>query len=151
KFRYFLLMGLEALIYAIGLALWLSVFVNLLLQVVAAGSVAHLPTMERIALSIGAGLYEELFFRLFLVSALIYLFQLFIYKKWIIYSAAIIIAAFIFSLMHYVGALGDAFSLRSFLFRFFFGVALSVIYWWRGFAVAAWTHSLYDILVVIYG
>jgi hypothetical protein len=81
----------------------------------------------------------------------VYLFKLLLNEKWAIYTAAIILAAFLFSLVHYLGAMGDPFTLRSFLFRFFFGVALSAIYWWRGFGLAAWTHSIYDVLVVIVG
>jgi membrane protease YdiL (CAAX protease family) len=148
---YFLGLGIEAFVYAVALMFLLSAFVGALLQIVPPAPVQKLPLLERIALSVGAGLYEELFFRVILVTAFIYLFKLFLDKNWMIYTAAIFLASFIFSLVHYLGALGDVFTLRSFVFRFLFGGALSIIYWWRGFGAAAWTHSIYDILVTILG
>jgi hypothetical protein len=54
----------------------------------------------------------------------------------------------LFSGAHYVGPLGDSFALPSFTFRFLFGLALNVLFLWRGFGVAAWTHALYDVMVV---
>ena len=53
-----------------------------------------------------------------------------------------------FSAVHYIGPLGDAFELPSFFFRFLFGLALNGLFLIRGFGVAAWTHALYDVLVV---
>ncbi len=149
KLVYFLGLGAEALIYAVLLMVLLSVFVGMLLQIVPPESVGGLSFLERLALSVGAGLYEELFFRVILVTGFIYLLDLFMDKKWFIYTISIVIASCIFSLVHYLGALGDPFSMRTFLFRLLFGIALSVIYWWRGFGAAAWTHSIYDVLVTV--
>jgi membrane protease YdiL (CAAX protease family) len=149
KLVYFLGLAIEAFVYAVALMFLLSAFVGILLQIVPPGSVSQLPLLERIALSVGAGLYEELFFRVLLVTGFIYLFKLLFDQKWVIYTVAILSASCIFSLVHYLGALGDPFTLRSFVFRLLFGVALSIIYWWRGFGAAAWTHSIYDLLVTI--
>ncbi|RLB78811.1 MAG: CPBP family intramembrane metalloprotease, partial [Deltaproteobacteria bacterium] len=54
---------------------------------------------------------------------------------------------FLFSLVHYIGTYGDAFTLASFTFRFLFGLALNVLFIVRGFGIAAWTHALYDVMV----
>jgi len=70
-------------------------------------------------------------------------------KRWAGGIAAIVLSAFVFSLAHYTGSLGEAFTLTSFTFRFLFGVALSAIYLLRGFGMAAWTHALYDIIVLL--
>jgi hypothetical protein len=51
--------------------------------------------------------------------------------------------------MHYVGALGDAFDLRSFVARAVLGLALTLVYAMRGFAAAVWTHALYDVWVLV--
>ena len=59
------------------------------------------------------------------------------------------LSAFIFSLFHYFGPLGDRFQLASFTFRFVAGIVLAAIYRFRGFGVAAYTHALYDVLVVL--
>jgi len=152
KLNYFLYLMVEATIYAFALALLLSIVVSQILPMfMQAGGLNSLSNLQKIALSLGAGLYEELFFRVVLVSGLLLILKYFISKRWIAKGTAIVLAALIFSLFHYVGALGDAFALGSFLFRFLFGLALNAIYLWRGFGVAAWTHSIYDIMVVVYG
>lgn len=151
KLNYFLAMLIEAAVYAFLLALLISTVVNNLLMI-QAEPVESLSTMQKIALSLGAGLYEELFFRVILVSALLYVFKKLFNKnkRGLIVASAMILAALLFSLAHYVGELGDPFTLGSFLFRFFFGLSLNAIYIWRGFGMAAWTHAIYDVMVVAY-
>lgn len=151
KLSYFMGMLAESIIYAIGLALMLGIIVGTLVQIMQPESIASLSPLQQLALSLGAGLYEELFFRVLLVSGLLYLFNYFTTKKGLAFAVAIVVAALLFSLVHYIGALGDPFTLGSFLFRFLFGLALNAIYLQRGFGIAAWTHALYDIMVVIFG
>jgi membrane protease YdiL (CAAX protease family) len=112
-------------------------------------SLADLPKLQLLALSLGAGLYEELFFRVILVGALVWVFQKMVRTNWIAYTAAVILAALCFSAVHYTGEFGDPFTIGSFLFRFLFGLALNLIYVIRGFGMAAWTHAIYDILVIM--
>jgi len=150
KGSYFMTMLIEASVYAFVLALIISMTVSSLLQIAAPDTVASLSKLEQLALSLGAGLYEELFFRVILVSLLLLLLKIFIDKKMLRYGLAMIIAAFLFSLVHYIGELGDPFTFGSFLFRFLFGLALNAIYILRGFGMAAWTHAIYDIMVVVY-
>ena len=103
----------------------------------------------RLALSIGAGLYEELVFRVLLVGGLyLVLRRLFPARRRAAYLGAAVLGAFLFSAVHYTGLLGDPFTLGSFTFRFLFGLALSGLFLGRGFGVAAWTHALYDVMVV---
>jgi membrane protease YdiL (CAAX protease family) len=151
KPAWFLGMLAEAFVYAFGLALLLSVVVGALVQIVQPETISSLSAIQKIALSLGAGLYEELFFRVLLVSGLLYLFNYLMKKKGIAFAAAIVTAALIFSFVHYIGAFGDPFTMGSFIFRFLFGLALNAIYIWRGFGMAAWTHAIYDIMVVVYG
>ena len=148
--RYFFLMLLEASAYAFLLALIISATVSNLLQVVAADPVDTLSTLQKLALSLGAGLYEELFFRVILVSALLFILKYFIQKPWVRFTLAMVIAALLFSIAHYMGSMGDDFAFNSFLFRFLFGLALNAIYIWRGFGMAAWTHAIYDLMVVAF-
>lgn len=149
KGTYFLFMFLESIVYAILLAALISTFLQSVLALdQVSATVDELTKIQLLALSLGAGLYEELFFRVILVSLLLFLFKKFFAKNWAAYSAAAVLAAFIFSTVHYTGEFGDAFSLGSFLFRFLFGLALNVIYVLRGFGMAAWTHAIYDILII---
>lgn len=148
---YFAGMLLESTVYALALALLISSVVGGIMQgLQAAGGIEALTTMQQIALSLGAGLYEELFFRVVLVGGLFFVARRLVVRRWLAFALSAVVAALIFSGVHYVGALGDTFTLGSFLFRFLFGLALNAIYLWRGFGVAAWTHAVYDIMVVAF-
>lgn len=150
KFSYFVGMLVEASLYAFLLALIISTTVSSLMQLIQPEPIESLTTLQQLALSLGAGLYEELFFRVILVSLLLFLLKFIFNKQWLSFTVAIIAASLIFSLVHYTGELGDPFTYSSFLFRFLFGLALNAIYIWRGFGMAAWTHAIYDIMVVAY-
>ena len=103
----------------------------------------------RLMLSIGAGLYEELLFRVVLVSALANGARLaFGWGRTGSGIIATMLGALIFSAFHYVGELGEDFALQSFTFRAIAGVLFSALYLTRGFGITAWTHALYDVFVL---
>jgi hypothetical protein len=62
---------------------------------------------------------------------------------------ATLVGALVFSAFHYVGPLGDPLELGSFTFRAVAGVLFSGLYLTRGFGITAWTHALYDVLLVL--
>ncbi len=148
KGRYFIWMIAECIVYAILFAILISQFLELILNLDTQDNLARLSKLQLYALSLGAGLYEELFFRVILVSGLFYFFNYFFRSRKSSYIAAAIVAAVAFSGVHYVGEFADSWALGSFLFRFLFGLTLNVIYVVRGFGCAAWTHALYDLIVV---
>lgn len=148
KGRYFVWLIAESVVYAILFAILISQFLEFLLNMNLQESISQLSKLQLYALSLGAGLYEELFFRVILVSGLFYLFRKIFRQKNSAYVAAALISAVIFSGVHYVGNFADTWTLGSFLFRFLFGLTLNVIYVIRGFGCAAWTHALYDLIVV---
>jgi hypothetical protein len=150
RFAYFPVLLLEATFYAIIVAIISQSLVSLLLNMAASDPISSLSMTEKIALSLEAGLYEELFFRVILVTAFIWLFTKMMGKKWAGVTAAVVLSALLFSAVHYIGEMGDAFTLGSFLYRFLFGLILNGIYVWRGFGVAAWTHAIYDIMVIAF-
>jgi len=147
--NYLLLMVGEATFYAILVALVVSNIVDFILLQSSSGLTGDFNKLQLIALSLGAGLYEELFFRVILVSFLILVFKKIFKNKSYSTGVAIIIAALLFSGIHYVGEFADSWMLSSFLFRFLFGLGLNLIYVIRGFGMAAWTHAIYDLIVVI--
>jgi len=104
----------------------------------------------RLMLSLGAGLYEELFFRVLLVTGIAagarVLLGLSRRTSGII---AAIVGAFIFSAFHYIGPYGDRLQLQSFVFRMLSGLAFSALYLVRGFGITAWTHALYDAFLLL--
>ncbi|MBT8399543.1 MAG: CPBP family intramembrane metalloprotease, partial [Rhodothermia bacterium] len=140
---------LESIVYAVLVAFLVSISVSLLLAMVQdGGTVRDLPIATQLSLSLGAGLYEELVFRVILVGGLAFLLGQVTSRKEIPYVVAAVVGAFLFSAVHYIGPFGDPLQLGSFLFRFLFGLAMNVIFLLRGFGVAAWTHALYDVFVV---
>lgn len=137
----------ESLGYAVVVALLISRVVGWFFAMAPAGEASpDLGTM--LALSIGAGLYEELLFRVVLVGGLYLVLKPLTARPLPAYVVAAVVGAAVFSAVHYVGALGDAFTWPSFTFRFLFGLALNGLFLARGFGVAAWTHALYDVMVV---
>jgi len=148
KKRYFLYLIIESMVYAISLAFIISYVVQSILLLDTSGALSEMSKLQLFALSLGAGLYEELFFRVILISVLVFLISRVLSKKWLAYLVSALIAAFLFSAVHYIGEFGDPFTIGSFLFRFIFGLALNGIYVLRGFGTAAWTHALYDLLVI---
>lgn len=151
NFKYFPALLAESTVYGIIVALISSALTSALLNISASNPVEELSYLQKLALSLGAGLYEELFFRVILVSLFILIFnKLFNNKKWASVSAAVVLSALLFSAVHYTGSMGDFFTLNSFFYRFLFGLILNGIYVARGFGVAAWTHALYDVMVITF-
>jgi len=105
----------------------------------------------RLMLSLGAGLYEELLFRVLLVSGLLLLARRVMgLAPGLANAFAVTLGALIFSAFHYLGPYGDPLRLDSFVFRTIAGLAFSALYVFRGFGITAWTHALYDIIVLVF-
>lgn len=150
RFSYFPIMIVEATFYAIIVAIISQTMVSWVLNIAATDPIESLSILQKLALSLGAGLYEELFFRVILVTVFILIFTKLFGKKWAGVVAAVVLSALLFSAVHYIGSMGDAFTFNSFLYRFLFGLILNGIYVWRGFGVTAWTHAIYDIMVIAF-
>lgn len=106
---------------------------------------------EEFVLYCGAGVYEELVFRVLLLGLLcLVLTKLFHLEKEPAAAYAVWIGAFLFAAFHYLPPLGDPFTLGSFLQRLAGGLFFSVLYMTRGFGVAAAAHALFDILVGLF-
>jgi len=101
-------------------------------------------------LSIGAGIYEELLFRVVLVGLIAWgASKLLGWRPLVAGTAATILGALIFSAFHYIGPFGDRFELYSFVFRTIAGLFFSGLYLLRGFGITAWTHALYDVFLLL--
>lgn len=113
------------------------------------GRVAALSPMTEFTVSLGAGLYEELVFRVLLTSGLAMGIRLVLGAGgWVGGAIAAVISALVFSAFHYIGPYGDRLELGSFAFRAVAGLFFSALYLTRGFGVTAWTHALYDIFLL---
>lgn len=119
------------------------------LRSLAAGGGLDGTPLERMTLAIGAGLYEELLFRVIIVALLANGLRLLGASQMLGGAMATMIGALLFSAFHYVGSLGEPLRLESFVFRTIAGLAFSALYLLRGFGITAWTHALYDIAVLL--
>ncbi len=95
----------------------------------------------------GAGLYEEVLFRLLLMPLLIWVCERLGAPAIAACGWGILLSSLLFSAAHYVGPLGDAFALYSFTFRTIAGGFFAVLFLVRGFGIAAGTHFLYDLFI----
>lgn len=144
--RFFWGIVFESSLYALLSGMMVSMAVGRLFAMMAPSDLGFITTF---ALSIGAGLYEELVFRVLLVGALFALFKQIMKHLKMAYLLSAVLGALAFSAVHYIGAMGDAFTLSSFTFRFLMGLLFSVLYLTRGFAVTAWTHALYNVFLLL--
>lgn len=153
--RYFGFMLAESALYAVVIGMLVALFVGGIFGM-ALSPALQVPGGEPgtsvtagLVLSLGAGVYEELIFRVLLVTLLYAGLQLLSVDDRLRYVIAAVIGTLIFSAVHYTGSLGDAFTLSSFTFRFLMGLALNGLFLLRGFGIAAMTHALYDIFVTL--
>lgn len=155
--RWFLWMMGESLLYAAIFGTVVSVLTTLLLRgpsllALGAGGGVKLGLATQLMVSLGAGIYEELLFRVIIVGLLARgAFVLFGWGPRAAGVFATIVGALIFSAFHYIGPLGDHLELGSFVFRTVAGVLLSALYLLRGFGIAAWTHAMYDVILALAG
>jgi len=164
----FLPMTLECIAWSLPLILF-SVFIS---NILSPDSHVAVPAIPQAALlnaapdfqnflvsviaGIGAGIYEELFFRLYLMMMLVLIMRKFLGMPEIRANCfAIIISALLFSLHHHIyflnGSLqtGEPFVLGAFIFRFVAGVYLAVLFGLRGFGVVAATHAYHNIITAV--
>ncbi len=150
-------MLLESVAYALALGAVVSSLTRMVLHPALAvvggqggGKMAQWGLETQIMISLGAGLYEELLFRVILVGALAWAGQRLLgWGRGTAGVVAVVLGALVFSGFHYVGAYGDPFAIESFTFRAIAGAVFSGMYLVRGFGVTAWTHALYDVFLAV--
>jgi hypothetical protein len=113
------------------------------------GGTASEPTpWNSIVLSVGAGVYEELLFRLIAINLLsILLMDLFELKASLGIPLIIFSSALLFSAYHLLG--NEPFDAGRFAFRAAVGVYLAGIYIYRGFGIVVGAHTVYDLIVAV--
>jgi len=146
KANYFALMFAECLAFSLILGVVLQSILRL--SGLSSGGPGS-GLMQNLALSVGAGLFEEIIFRVILLNLLFLLLSPLLKKKVVAAVVSVLLASFLFSLSHYVGTMADTWQLYSFMFRWAAGLLFTVLYFVRGFAITAYTHALYDIWVLV--
>ena len=123
---------LEAAIYALTLGAVMTIVVDRLLRL----------DLDRntVVAAVGAGVHEEIVFRLGLVGGLVALLRGRL-------PVAIALSALLFALAHHVA--GEPFTVHAFACRCVAGVAFALIFWYRSLAHAVYAHVLYDLVVAL--
>ncbi|MFP4057532.1 MAG: CPBP family intramembrane glutamic endopeptidase [Candidatus Brocadiia bacterium] len=140
------LMLAESVVYACGIGLACSFAARRMLA-------SRAPAVERtvasdVVLSVGAGVYEEVLFRVVLLGALYYAL-----KRWakvrpgLAAFLAIFASSVIFAACHHIGPYGEPLAAAPLFYRFGLGVLFAAIYIYRGLGIVVYTHALYDVLV----
>ncbi|NOX59176.1 MAG: CPBP family intramembrane metalloprotease [Planctomycetes bacterium] len=122
---------------------------NFLLSAEPAGSSASRSILTEAVLGVGAGVYEELVFRLVLISLVSMIgSDLLRLPPKTTTIVAVVVAALAFSAHHHPPMGSEPFSSQKFIFRSLAGLYLGTIFVWRGYGPAAGTHAAYNLFVV---
>jgi hypothetical protein len=112
--------------------------------------------LTNIVTGVGAGIYEELVFRLILICVLMVLFQDVIgLSRQNAIVLSVLMSAALFSAHHHIiwmdGRLARSapFNWTEFVFRTIAGVYFAILFAIRGFGITAGTHAFYDILATL--
>jgi membrane protease YdiL (CAAX protease family) len=141
KIKYLLWMLLEAMILAVVFGLTAGLLTGFILP-------GMLSPAQMISVSFGAGLYEELIFRVLLIPAIFWVLNKLNLNRILSWIISIAISSLIFAFIHHIGQYGEPFTIQAFTFRFISGCIFAILYVARGFGITAWTHSMYDIYVI---
>jgi hypothetical protein len=107
--------------------------------------------VDQVALSLGAGIYEELVFRLVLISLVMMVgVDLLGRERTNVAVAAVCISSLVFAGHHYLPVGHEPFDLISFLFRTAAGMYLALVFWYRGYGPAAGCHAAYNVFLTFH-
>ncbi len=150
--RYFLPLLAECTLYAIATGTLSSYLTHNVLDAfqllsVPLSTTRSIGPIDGLFISAGAGLHEELVFRLVGIGAVA---RLLLGPEWRIETgrllAVVLVSSLVFSSVHHIV---EPFRFSVFVFRTFAGLLFAALFLGRGFAVAAWTHALYDVWVIV--
>lgn len=110
-------------------------------------SITRLPLMARATMSVGAGLYEEMLFRLVALALLHFILVdiIGLSHRWG-YAVGIFLSACAFAVYHTPSLPAEW---AYFVFTLLAGVYFGTVYVMRGFGVVVMTHAIYDVLVLV--
>ena len=143
---FFAYMFLESLIYGSLLGLAVGSLTGVLLT--PQDIYFNQSKINSLVLNLGAGIYEEFVFRFLLITGIFWILKKAVKNKFVIYSGAFLLSSLLFSFFHYLEPFNEPFQVNSFLFRFIAGSVFSIIFIFRGYGIAAYSHSLYNILLM---
>jgi len=147
------MMVIESTLLALVFGAAVSAVTTQVVRHTASLMLSQVPAMSpgtELMMSLGAGLYEELLFRVLLVGTLVWVGKRLLALRPLVSGVtAALLGALAFAAIHYVGPYGDTLQLYSFVFRTIAGLAFSAMFLLRGFGITAWTHALYDAFLLM--
>lgn len=105
------------------------------------------PAAGQLVTFVGAGIYEEVLFRVLAFGGLCAVLRLVLLPKVLAVGVAAAAAAVLFASAHHFGPAGEPVRPAEFLFRAAAGLYFTGLYLFRGFGIAVGAHAGYDILV----
>lgn len=144
------LMGLESILLSLPLFVLMLVGYGALRQMglQSVEPATAMPWPTQMVYSVGAGIYEELLFRLIAIALIhMFLVDALALPRQTGAFGAIAVSATLFALYHFGPR--NPFDFGRFVFYCAAGVYFAAIYLLRGFGIVAATHAMYDILVVV--
>ncbi len=150
--RLFLPMLFESAAYASLMGALIQGLISRLGRVLPILALSAAGPFDIAVISAGAGLHEELVFRAGLLVLLRRVFELPTIPLGRIGGMllALVLSSVAFAAVHHMGGAGEPFTAVAFVYRSLAGAIFGLIYLYRGFGVAAWTHALYDVLVLAF-
>jgi hypothetical protein len=150
RWQSFAWLALEGIVYAIAMKLVAAAVVG---ELFLANGVEG--RFTGFIMSLGAGLYEEVAFRVVLFGLGLACLRVLLrpksaFQRWSLAIGWAVLCALIFSAWHHVGAYGDSLDARVFVFRAVCALVFTLIYVTRGFAPTVWTHVSYDVWVLAF-
>lgn len=114
------------------------------------GSIRSLSLGGRLAISVGAGLYEEMVFRLGLMSLVVWgLGSVLGWREGPTLAIAIAVSALLFAIYHPLRDATGSVDRRRFAFYLVAGAWFATLYALRGFGIAVGAHAGYDVAVTL--
>ena len=102
--------------------------------------------LGRVAMGIGAGVYEELVFRLVFLSLVVMIgVDLLRLDRTRVAIVAVMLSSLAFAAHHHLPIGVEAFDPLRFAFRTLAGIYLATIFWYRGYGPAAGCHAAYNV------
>jgi hypothetical protein len=138
---------LESGIYALTLGSFIVFVMEHLLGFDGLLALGHVG--NALVISLGAGVHEELVFRLGVMGGGAYVLRVVGLPSAVAVGAALGVSALLFSAAHHVGPFSDPLDLGVFTYRALAGAVFGLLFYFRSLAHAVYTHFLYDLYVIL--
>ncbi|MCF7807897.1 MAG: CPBP family intramembrane metalloprotease [Candidatus Marinimicrobia bacterium] len=139
--NFIIYMLIESMVWGSILFIGMSLFSDLPLQIMGIED-----KLANLNLAVGAGIFEELIFRMVVISAVIVILERGLRQSEMVSGlVAILVSAFVFAAFH---LFTEPFTVPVFAQRVVGGVYLGVLYAYRGYGISAYTHIIFNFLIL---